>query len=82
MNTVPPLDARRVCEWSLHDHIQITGAPLVNLTGGANDDEAGPSGSGGGGKKEDGDDEAGPSGGGSGGYTVKEEDYDAFYLYR
>ena len=50
VNTVPPLQAARACEWSLHDHLRITGAPLLDLmdddnggfTGGANDDEAGP----------------------------------------
>ena len=63
VNTVPPLDARRACEWSLHDHLQITGAPLLDLTGngdgGTNDDKVGPSVDG-------------------GGYTVKEEDYVIF----
>ena len=70
MNTVLPLNAARACAWSLHDHLLITGAPLLDLTdddGGANNDEAGPSGGGG-------DDEDGSGGG----YTVKEEDYDVF----
>ena len=67
VNTVPPLDATRACAWSLQDHLQITGAPMLDLTGepdeewqsgGANNDEAGPS--------------------GGGGYTVKEEDFDVF----
>ena len=53
------------CEWPLQDHLQISGAPLLDLTG----NEAGPSGAN--------NDEAGPSGWGSGD-TVKEEDFDVF----
>ena len=71
VNTIPPLDTSRACSWSLQDHLEITGAPLLDLTGdedgGANDDETRPS---------DGDGGAGPGGGG--GYTVKEEDFDVF----
>ena len=56
MNIVLPLDASRACAWLLQDHIAITRAPMLDLTGegdddsfssGTNDDEVGPNGTGG-----------------------------------
>ena len=67
VNTVPPLDATRACEWSLQDHLQITGAPMLDLTG--EPDEEWHSGD------DANNDEVGPNGGG---YTVKEEEFDVF----
>ena len=68
MNDVLPLAEADARAWFLRDHVEITGAPFLDLTG-----DAGPSN-----VKDVGKDEA------DGGATVKDEplDFDVFDRYR